>query len=321
MELWLYYCGSNKNCTFVTTKHHDHTTFGFLIDCDMWACWIFVAKQLTHQSWLQLSFMITIAFTSTIMMFHSLHLCQIKWHNFLKRVMKLHRYTCLYCKSTAYLFLADILSYITVLPRYIVNVNKETDFCNRNRKTIYLNHYTLSLLNIIIFLTLLFSIFSLSQNSWTNDANRSKNASFTRGSRIGSRNPTFASMHSNLISSVSKKQAAGGTERSSIMRQPVQVWHLKVENICFSYFELIFNYVLQATNCLLWLIIKTYYIQCIEVRWVLRSYTELNRWLRRELMNIACWGNRLNLQAGLFGSRLLSMELYNSMTIVDPLRK
>ncbi|CAG5118395.1 unnamed protein product [Candidula unifasciata] len=55
------------------------------------------------------------------------------------------------------------------------------------------------------------------------DANRSKNASFTRGSKIGSRNPTFASIHSNIISSVSKKHAAGGTERSSMMKQVVQI--------------------------------------------------------------------------------------------------
>ncbi|BFY99711.1 hypothetical protein BsWGS_02751 [Bradybaena similaris] len=62
--------------------------------------------------------------------------------------------------------------------------------------------------------------------SWTNDANRSKNASITRGSKIGSRNPTFASMHSNVLaSSLSKKHTtAGGTERSSLIRQPIQIF-------------------------------------------------------------------------------------------------
>ncbi|XP_005105983.1 WD repeat-containing protein 78 isoform X2 [Aplysia californica] len=58
------------------------------------------------------------------------------------------------------------------------------------------------------------------------DSNRSKNASTSKGSKMGGRNPAFASTRSTMVSSASKRQAPGvaGSEKSANTRIPVQIF-------------------------------------------------------------------------------------------------
>lgn len=61
------------------------------------------------------------------------------------------------------------------------------------------------------------------------DSNRSRNASVSKGSKVGNRNPAFQSTRSTLISSANRKNVPGipASEKSANIRSSVQVCYVK----------------------------------------------------------------------------------------------